>query len=36
MKKKILNFIKKVMTNYGEIAMMQYYSPTGVIPNHKD
>lgn len=34
MKRKFFSFIKKVMVNYGEIAMMQY-CPTGMIPLHK-
>lgn len=31
MKKKVFNFLKKAMRNYGEIALM-VYCPTGVIP----
>ena len=35
MKRKIFNFIRKAMINYGEMAMMQYCPPTGVIPLRK-
>lgn len=31
MKRKFFSFIKKVMVNYGEVAMLQY-CPTGIIP----
>jgi hypothetical protein len=34
MKRKVFSFLKKVMVNYGEIAMMQY-CPTGMIPLRK-
>ena len=35
MKRKFFSFLKKVMVNYGEIAMMQYCPPTGIIPLRK-
>lgn len=35
MKKKVFSFFKKVIINYGEMAMLQYCQSKETIPIHK-